>query len=71
MKTKTKNRLRDFGRLVSICLLIAVFFFIIFLSVGSYGQMRETNGLIIGVGSCKKAPDTKTSYILPKGDTDR
>jgi len=71
MKTKTKRRLLGFARIVSLCLLTASFFFIIFLSVGSYGQMRETNGLIIGVGSCKKAPDTKTDYTLPKGDIDR
>ena len=70
MKLKTKNRIKEAFRVIGFAILVAVIFFVLFLSVGTYGQMKgEQNyrkGFYDGLHNAKKPPPTSTT--LPKGD---
>jgi len=70
MKVKTKNRIKSVLIRVGDLFVIAMIFFVFYLSVGTYGQVKfkqgYNQGFYEGLRNIKPAPPTKTT--LPSGD---
>lgn len=65
MKTKTKNRIKAALKFSAFAFLAGLVFFMFFLSVGTYGQVRYNTGFMNGYLEDKKRP-LKTGF-LPNG----
>ncbi len=69
MKIKTKNRIKAVFVRVGDLFVIAIIFFIFYLAVGTYGQVKfkqgYNQGFFEGLNNAKKPPAIKTT--LPTG----
>jgi len=65
VKIKTKNRIKEALRTLGLCFIIALIFFLLYLSVGTYGQVRFKQGFkqgfFEGLNNAKKVPSIKTT----------
>ncbi len=71
MKVKTKNSIKSALRLIVASFIVAIIFFTLFLSVGTYGQQKfkqgYNQGFFEGLNNAKKPPVTKSGFTLPSG----